>query len=145
MLNFSMFFKKPSLIYLIKSRLFENPLGTFKSTCKGVLSVEFTNTQTLPSKFLTSFFPLIILWHIQLCIYKAGVNWSLEAVWPLNLLFNLENQRILAFTWWKFWLLICYSVPGIFCLRFASVCENFGWQLLSHCELIAEILFKGRV
>ena len=112
MLNFSMFFRKPSLIYLIKSRLFENPLGTFKPTCKGVLSVEFTNTQKLPSKFLTSFFPLIILWHIQLCIYKAGVNWSLEAVWPLNLLFNLENQRILAFTWWKFWRLIGYLLSS---------------------------------
>ena len=43
MLNFSMFFKKPSLIYLIKSRFFEKSLGTFKPTCKGVLSVEFTN------------------------------------------------------------------------------------------------------
>ena len=108
MLNFSMFFRKPSLIYLFKSRLFENPLGTFKPTCKGVLSVEFTNTQKLPSKFFTSFFPLIILWHKQLYIYKAGLNWSLEAVWPLNLLFNLENQRSLAFIWCKFCLLTGY-------------------------------------
>ena len=136
MLNFSMFFKKPSLIYLIKSRLFENPLGTFKSTCKGVLSVEFTNTQKLPSKFLTSFFPLIILWHIQLCIYKAGVNWSLEAVWPLNLLFNLENQRILAFTWWKFWLLTGYLLSTRdFLFTFCFFVSKF-WRMLSKFTLV---------
>ena len=122
MLNFSMIFKKPSLIYLIKSRLLENPLGIFKPTCKGVLSIEFPNTQKLPSKFFTSYFPLIILWHIQLCIYKAGLTWSLVA---LNLLFNLENQRVSAFTWWKFWQ-VTYSVPGISCSLFASSGENFA-------------------
>ena len=64
-------------------------------------------------------------------MYSDGLIWILDAISPLNLLFNLEIQVFFIFD--RF-----YSVPGIFCLHFAHLCENFGEQL---GELNAAVCF----
>ena len=61
-----------------------------KNLSKASLSIEYTILIFIDS-----------MKHISL----YAINWILEAMWLLNLLFNLENQRILAFSEWKFWFL----------------------------------------
>ena len=59
----------------------------------------------------------------------AVLNWILEATWPLNLLFNLENQIILSLKWWEVWLLTSFLLSSV----------DFVYILLRHEEILEHI------
>ena len=81
-------------------------IKVFKKIGKGLFSVHipfFKVTNTLRKK---------ILWHTSFILQ----NWILEDIWPINQVLKLKHQKILAFTWWKFWLvkvhLLSFRIRG---------------------------------
>ena len=62
-----------------------------------------------------------------------------EDIWQSNQLLKLKNQRILAFRWWKFWLLTGCLLSSVNSLNAFSFCmRNFGpilfWLWKTICE-----------
>ena len=85
---------------------------------------------------------------------KADLNGILEDTWPLNQLLNLENNRILAFTGWKFWQ-VTYSVPGFlftfyFCILALESLQNSlsissKWLLISREKRSVKCFINGEI
>ena len=83
------------------------------------------------------FWNLIILLQISVCMPQAGLNWILNAIWPLKILFKLYNQRILAFTWCK--LQDLTEFPD-FCYCFSPKWRKFLISVRNNCFPLLTVL-----
>ena len=55
------------------------------------------NRKSSSPKIFSFVFPLIIWLQTSVCMQYVGLNWILDAIWPLKLFSKLYNQRILPF------------------------------------------------
>ena len=134
-------------IFLTKScfGLVHKGLDQFKIFLTQVKSKSYQKANSQDSKYAFQNF-LVLLSTDNFTAHIIFYTWMFEAIWTLNLLVYLENQRLQAFRMMK----VLTFDRGLtqfreFCFRFASAWGNFGTQLLSLCELLGWNNFYWRV